>query len=41
MGFKSSDVKVKFNENATQYDSQRKKLIPCFDDLNDLHSLFG
>ena len=28
-----SDVKVKFNENASQYDSQRKKLIPCFDDF--------
>lgn len=26
-------VKVKFNENASQYDSQRKKLIPCFDDF--------
>ena len=28
-----SEVKVKFNENADQYDSQRKKLIPCFDDF--------
>lgn len=28
-----SDVKKKFNDNASQYDSQRKKLIPCFDDF--------
>ena len=28
-----SEVKVKFNENASQYDGQRKKLIPCFDDF--------
>lgn len=27
------DVKKKFNDNARQYDSQRKKLIPCFDDF--------
>jgi len=33
MGFERNDVKVKFNENASQYDSQRKKLIPCFDDF--------
>jgi len=33
MGFERSDVKVKFNENASQYDSQRKKLIPCFEDF--------
>lgn len=33
MGFERSEVKVKFNENAIQYDNQRKKLIPCFDDF--------
>lgn len=33
MNFERSDVKVKFNENARQYDGQRKKLIPCFDDF--------
>ncbi|TGE32205.1 class I SAM-dependent methyltransferase [Desulfosporosinus sp. Sb-LF] len=33
MDIKCNDVKVKFNENASQYDSQRKKLIPCFDDF--------
>lgn len=33
MDFERSDVKVKFNENASQYDGQRKKLIPCFDDF--------
>ena len=33
MSFESNDVKLKFNENAGQYDSQRKKLIPCFDDF--------
>lgn len=26
-------VKEKFNENALQYDDQRRKLIPCFDDF--------
>lgn len=30
---KYSDVKEKFNDNASQYDSQRKKLIPWFDDF--------
>ncbi|WP_049804073.1 hypothetical protein [Desulfosporosinus acidiphilus] len=24
---------VKFDENASQYDGQRKKRIPCFDDF--------
>ncbi|MDO0824164.1 class I SAM-dependent methyltransferase [Desulfosporosinus nitroreducens] len=33
MDFERSDVKVKFNENSGQYDGQRKKLIPCFDDF--------
>ena len=33
MDFARSDVKVKFNENASQYDGQRKMLIPCFDDF--------
>ena len=33
MCFERSDVKVKFNENASQYDGQRRKLIPCFDDF--------
>lgn len=33
MGFERSDIKLKFNENASQYDGQRKKLIPCFDDF--------
>jgi tRNA (cmo5U34)-methyltransferase len=28
-----SDVKEKFNENASEYDSQRRKLIPCFNDF--------
>lgn len=28
-----SDVKEKFNDNASDYDSQRRKLIPCFDDF--------
>lgn len=28
-----SDVKEKFDENASEYDSQRRKLIPCFDDF--------
>lgn len=27
------DVEMQFNENAGQYDRQRKKLIPCFDDF--------
>ncbi|MFB5285396.1 hypothetical protein [Peribacillus sp. Hz7] len=26
-------VKEKFNQNALQYDNQRRKLIPCFDDF--------
>ncbi len=31
---KSRDSIVqKFNENAEKYDSQRSKLIPCFDDF--------
>ncbi|WP_088225586.1 class I SAM-dependent methyltransferase [Desulfosporosinus sp. FKB] len=33
MSFERSDVKIKFDENASQYDGQRKKLIPCFDDF--------
>lgn len=33
MNFERNNVKVKFNENASQYDSQRKKLIPCFNDF--------
>ncbi|KLU64164.1 tRNA (cmo5U34)-methyltransferase [Desulfosporosinus acididurans] len=33
MSFEHSDVKIKFDENASQYDGQRKKLIPCFDDF--------
>ncbi|HBN82220.1 MAG TPA: SAM-dependent methyltransferase [Clostridiales bacterium] len=28
-----NDVKDKFNNHAMQYDSQRRKLIPCFDDF--------
>ncbi|QGG46750.1 class I SAM-dependent methyltransferase [Heliorestis convoluta] len=27
------DVEKKFNENAEKYDSQRRQLIPCFDDF--------
>ncbi|WP_078409998.1 class I SAM-dependent methyltransferase [Priestia abyssalis] len=27
------EVKETFNKNAAQYDQQRKKLIPCFDDF--------
>ncbi|MGJ7921269.1 class I SAM-dependent methyltransferase [Neobacillus sp. LXY-4] len=27
------EVKEKFNENASQYDQQREKLIPCFKDF--------
>jgi tRNA (cmo5U34)-methyltransferase len=33
MDFERSDVRLKFNENASQYDDQRKRLIPCFDDF--------
>ena len=33
MDFERCDIKVKFNENASQYDGQRKKFIPCFDDF--------
>lgn len=33
MDFEYSDVKKQFNDNASQYDSQRKKLVPCFDDF--------
>lgn len=33
MDFERSEVKVKFNENASVYDGQRKKLIPCFEDF--------
>ncbi|KGK88365.1 methyltransferase [Desulfosporosinus sp. HMP52] len=33
MDAERNEVKVKFNENASQYDGQRKKLIPCFDDF--------
>jgi len=33
MEIEYSDVKKKFNDNASQYDDQRKKLIPCFDDF--------
>lgn len=28
-----NDVSIKFDEIAHEYDSQRKKLIPCFDDF--------
>ncbi|MGG3802690.1 class I SAM-dependent methyltransferase [Metabacillus fastidiosus] len=28
-----NDIIKKFNENAMQYDNQRSKLIPCFDDF--------
>lgn len=28
-----SDVRKRYNDNASQYDSQRKKIIPCFDDF--------
>lgn len=28
-----NNVKEKFNRNAHQYDNQRRKLIPCFDDF--------
>ncbi|MGG3890523.1 class I SAM-dependent methyltransferase [Metabacillus fastidiosus] len=28
-----NDIIKKFNENAMQYDNQRRKLIPCFDDF--------
>lgn len=28
-----AEVKKKFNENANQYDRQREKLIPCFQDF--------
>jgi len=27
------DIQEKFNENSQNYDSQRKKLIPCFEDF--------
>jgi len=27
------DIQEKFNENSRNYDSQRKKLIPCFEDF--------
>lgn len=33
MNSEFSDVKEKFDENASEYDSQRRKLIPCFDDF--------
>jgi len=33
MDFERSDIKIKFNENASHYDGQRKKLIPCFNDF--------
>lgn len=33
MDHEYNDVKKKFNDNASQYDSQRRKLIPCFDDF--------
>lgn len=33
MDFQYRNVKEKFNDNASQYDSQRRKLIPCFDDF--------
>ncbi len=29
----SNDVRNKFNEAAQEYDQQRRKLIPCFDDF--------
>lgn len=35
MVYQSSKLSIvqKFNENAEKYDSQRRKLIPCFDDF--------
>lgn len=30
------DIQEKFNENSQDYDSQRKKLIPCFEDFYNL-----
>ena len=30
------DIKDKFNENSQNYDSQRKKLIPCFEDFYNI-----
>jgi tRNA (cmo5U34)-methyltransferase len=33
MNFEYSEVKKKFDNNARQYDSQRRKIIPCFDDF--------
>lgn len=38
MIFERKDIKVKFNENARHYDSQRKKIIPCFDDFYSIAS---
>lgn len=33
MEITNKDVKSTFNHHASQYDHQRKKLIPCFDDF--------
>lgn len=33
MDHERSHIKLKFDENASQYDQQRRKLIPCFDDF--------
>lgn len=33
MGCEYNEVKEKFNRNANEYDSQRRKLIPCFNDF--------
>lgn len=30
------DIQEKFNENSQDYDSQRKKLIPCFEDFYNI-----
>lgn len=30
------DIQEKFNENSQNYDSQRKKLIPCFEDFYNI-----
>lgn len=33
MSFEYSDIRERYNDNAGLYDSQRKKLIPCFEDF--------
>lgn len=30
------EIKIKFDENSPKYDSQRKKLIPCFEDFYNI-----